>query len=264
MRVVNVKNGLELFTALKHSHDHDTILIKPGVYFSPEKSVTFKLHGNLTIIGQSSEAMDTLLNCSFTIAEDTVIYLRNLSMTYDFEQTNTIALYNGARLYGDNINVNHTSSNQHTFFCQNSFVSLKNSFITTEDQRAITSLVLRSSQMIAIDSSLNVPYPINSTLYLKNSTITNTIVIKKNSKVYFTGLTLDKANNREYSDIFIDGKSLVNGRNLKFTSDDSFISVHHSNFQNVNFESELDKIHWNFDDDSLVLADGNRPINNAD
>lgn len=259
MRTINVKNERELYEALSNPQDNDTIMINPGEYFSPENTPFLMIKKSLTIIGQSSDANDTILNCGLVLAEDTIVNLENLSMRYASEQGNTLALYDGAELNGDNVIINRDSPIWNTIYCKDSTISLKDSQVLSGNRGVLACLEVENGQLSVTNSKIKAPVLTNSTAYFKDVLVTDMIILKEQSKLDYDNLTVDGTANEEYSTISIEDNSSVSGQDLGFIPNDPYIEIDHSNFQNDNFKTEFTKINWKFDNDSIVLADGNTP-----
>lgn len=262
-----VKNSRDLFLTLQKANEANshiqTIILEPGKYFADEDNIVLSVKKNLTIKGKYSNAKATHLNCGFLLGDNNTLILKNLAIDYDGEECNTIALYDGAELYGDNIIVDRTTESRwDTIFCKDSTLSLKNSEVLTDPTRNICGISLKNSQIIATHSNLNAPLLDNSTAYLKDVFTNYAFALKNKSNLSFTDLTLDTSQNTEFSDFYVDNHSTVTGINLNLPKKYSYIDVINSHFENTNFASGLDNVRWRFDKNSTVLADGDEPFNN--
>jgi len=264
MRVINVKNESELYLALKNPQDNDTIVIGPGEFFSSTKPAIFTLNGSLTIIGEAGQEMTsttTMLNCSLNLGANANIHLEDLSLSCDLDETSVISLHDGAKLYAENIFIERSLSNWTTIDCQNSSIFLKKSSIQPADREDSVCINLENSQLISILTEMHIPYLNNSTAYLKNSHINNTLILKNNSHLSFTNLSIEKDSNFDKGNLIIQDNSSVIGEGLTFYEEDGSVVVNHSKFENSHFKSDFTEIKWFFDDDSTVLADGHKLIN---
>lgn len=268
MHTITVNNDRAFFFALQKANRSknltETIELKPGKYFADADNIFLSIKKNITIKGLYDNAKATNLNCAFLMGADTTLILENLTMNYFGEKSNTIALYDGAELYGNNIIVDRTmdqNSNWDTIYCKDSTISLKNSEILTDPIRNICGLSLENSQLIAVNSNVNAPLFKNSTVYLKDTLTSYSVVLKNHSNLSFINLAIDSTQNTEFSDFYIENQSTVNGVNLNFSKKDSFVDVIDSHFENNNFVSGLENVRWRFTDNSTVLADGDEPFN---
>ncbi|MFC6176473.1 hypothetical protein ACFQAV_06450 [Companilactobacillus huachuanensis] len=262
MKTINVQSDREFFNAINTADNCDTIVLKSGEYFSSE-TMFLSIKKSLTIKGQYANAKATKINCGLFFGENTTVILENLLLTYDNEKGNTLALYDGAKLYCNNVIVNRTNeSSWDTIYSSNSFISLKNSDIQADRQRNISSLSLENSQLMSVKSNIHLPLLVNSTAYLKDSFISYSIVLKKNSNLSFINLAIDSTQNNESSDFYVEGESTVNGDNLDFSKNEPFIDVLNSNFEGNDFFAGLDKVRWRYDTNSNVIIDGTEPFNN--
>ena len=263
MKTINVKTDYELYKAINTADNGDTISLKPGEYFATH-SIFLSLKKSLTIKGQYANAKATKINGGLFFGKNVTLILENLVLTFDDEKGNTLALYEGAKLYCNNVIIDRPhNSSWDTIYCSNSFLSLKNSDIRSDRQKTATSTSLENSQLISIGSNMHMPKLINSTAYLKDSFVSYSLILKEKSKLFFTDLAIDSTQNSEYSDFYVSGESTVNGENLDFYKDEPFIDVLNSDFEGNNFFAGKDKVSWRYDNDSNVLLDGNQPFNNA-
>lgn len=262
-----VNNGHDLFFTLQKANENNspiqTIILEPGKYFENDDNLVLRVKNNLTIKGRFTNAKATKLNCGFLFSDNVTLILKNLSIDFAGEKCNTIALYDKAKLYGDNIIVDRTTdASWDTIFCKNSTISLKDSEVITDPARYICGVSLEDSQIIAVHSNLNAPLLKNSTAYFQDILTNYAIVLKNKSSLFFNYLALDSSQNTEFSDFYIEHQSTVNGSNLNMTKKYSYIDVINSHFENNNFVSGLDNVRWRFDKNSTVLADGDEPFNN--
>jgi len=245
--------------------DNDIIELLPGTYNFEDGASFFEIEHDLTIRGLSSNANATKLNCAFLLGDNRSLILKNLTISYNRDKANTIALYNNAQLYGNNIIVDRVLARWNTIYCQNSSISLLNSAIMADRDTNVTGLLLeKNSHMIAIDTEIQLLGLRNSTAIVKNAVISYAVALQNHSKLSYINLTVDGRRNLDSSNFYIENQSCVDGVNLNFSKKDTFIDIIKSNFEGDNFLSGLNNIRWRFDDDSTVLADGNEPFNQND
>lgn len=259
-----VKTYIEFCDALKTVNDGDVIELCPGEYFRAENTPYLKVEKNITITGQFSNPEATRLNCGLLLINHTLI-LKNLSLNYDSEEGNAVSLYRDAKFYGDNVVINHQTANKwNTIFAQDSFISLKKSEILNCNKDNIPGLMLENSQIYAVDTALYFIAMKKSTSYLKDCFVSYAVCLLNKSSLDFNDLTIDSNNNEMFTDFYVDQQSTVEGDEINFIKTEPMIEVFDSQCEINDFESEFENIHWHFDDNSNVLADGREPFNIED
>lgn len=261
MKTHKITNTKQLIDALFNSKDNDTLEIASGEYFPTNKTPYLRIEHNLILKG-TGESDATVLNCGFII--DKTLVLNNLTLNFNKITGNNVSLYDGAKLYCDNVVINHSIDNQWSpIYCQNSAISLQNSEIL-ETNSSISGIRLENSQLFSDNSAIQFLSSKNSIIYLKDSFISYSLCLQDKSTLTFNDLTIDSLNNSSYSDFYVDNHSKVTGQNLTFIKDSPFIDVLDSNFETSDFESGLQNIRWRFNETSFVLADGQEPYNDAE
>jgi len=262
MTKYKVNNTKQFLTVLfSQVSDNDIIELLPGTYNFKRYIGYFEIKKSLTIRGISDDANSTKLNCAFFCNGNSLI-LQNLSVTYDGPKFNTIALYNHAELYGNNVVINRVLSKWDTVYCQNSTISLLNSAIMANRNTNTTGLLLeKDSQMIAVDTEIQLLGLRKSSAIVKDSVISYAVALQNHASLSYIDLTVDGRRNLDSSNFYIENNSNVDGVNLNFSKKDTFIDIINSNFKGDSFLSGLSNIRWRFDDNSTVLADGSEPFN---
>lgn len=257
-----VDNDRDFYLAVKDANDGDEILVYPGEYFKPDDTPILTIKNNISIVGETSDFDAVCLNCGFLVGKKNIFILNNLSINYNDEKGNTLALYDGAEFYGNNIVLNHSATNEwNTIYCQNSSISLNDSEIINSNKDNIPAIMMENSQMLAINSSIYFPALRSSDCILKDSFISYSLCLQNKSSLNFDDITIDSNNNTEFSDFYLDNKSIVEGSNITFVKDNPSIDIFASQFETNDFLSDFDKINWHFDDESTVWADGYELLN---
>jgi hypothetical protein len=120
---------------------------------------------------------------------------------------------------------------------------------------------LENSQMTAVNSNFNTLGLKNSTVYLKDCLVNEYVGVLNKSSLSFSGLAIDSRSTENISDLYVEDESDLRGNDLSFAAPNPSISITNSNFDNVNFLSDINKIDWFYDDNSEVLANGQEPRN---
>lgn len=257
-----VNNDRDLYLAVRDADDGDAITVCPGEYFNFDKTVILSIKKNIAIIGQDSDS--TLLNCGFLIANKNFLILKNLSVNYDDEKGNAVALYDGGEFYGKNIVLSNSAANEwNTIYCQNSSISLTNSEIINANKDNVPAIMMENSYMYALNSSIYFPALLSSECLLEDSFISYSLCLRNNSSLMFNNITIDSTNNTDFSDFYIDNESSVEGTNITFIKNHPSIDILDSQFESAEFLSGLEKINWRIDDQSTVWADGQQ-LSNTD
>jgi len=266
MKTINVNNTNQFMDAVKNSVTGDTLVMQPGEYFSNERSEVLTIDKNLTIEGLYTNAKAVKLNCAFIVSSNTTLIMKNLFMTSNDDHFNTLALYDNAELFGDNIIVDRDNTKYNggwdTIFAKDSAVSLTNSDILADRGSNHIGLSLENSQSMILDSNIYGLCLKNSITYIKNVLISYAIVLMKHATLSYVDLALDSLCNKD-SDFYIADNSTVNGVNLKIFKKEPFIDIIGSQFQNDIFTNDATGIRWCFDDASTILIDGKTPYNSG-
>jgi len=266
MKTIKVNNTNQFKDAVKNSDAGDTIIMQPGEYFSNKRSEVLTIDKTLTIEGQYINAKAVKLNCAFIVSNNVTLIMKNLFMTSNDDHFNTLALYDNAELFGDNIIVDRDNTKYNggwdTIFAKDAAVSLTNSDIVADRGSNHIGLSLENSQSMITDSNIYGLCLNNATAYLKNVLISYAIVLLKHSTLSYIDLALDSLCNKD-SDFYIADNSTVNGMNLKIVKKEPFIDVIGSKFQNDIFTNDSTGIRWCFDDASIILIDGKTPYNSG-
>ncbi|KRN96743.1 hypothetical protein [Companilactobacillus kimchiensis] len=263
MRTTIVKNDVQLAKALFSAEDNDLIKILPGIYFADKGFVSHSVTKNLTIEGLSNNAKDIhIKNFNLIIYPKITLILKNVTIDLATENINTIAMYDGSKLYGNNIVVNHLNPDHwDTIYCKDSFISLINSDIRTGDESNAPGLCLENSQLFADNTSIYFLVTHNSDCYIRDTVIFYSSNFDQHSTLHFNDLAIDSTNNEKYSDFYVTDNSTISGTNLAFSKNKPFIDVlNGSAFETSTFDNQ-NTIGWRFDDDSSVTVDGTEPFN---
>jgi len=266
MKTITVNNSMQFMSAVKDANEGDTIDLLPGEYFSSEKSPVLTIEKNLTIQSQFTDAKSVKLNCALIVHSNITLILKNLFITFDDEQLNTISLYDNSELFGNNIIVNRDNSKFNhrwdTIFAKNSAISLTNSEIMADDQKDIPGLTLENCRLMLVDSNIYFLCLRKTIAYLKNSLISFAIILENHSSLSYVDLAIDSLHNKN-SDFYINDNCAVSGVNLKIFKKEPFIDIINSEFKNDIFTDGIDGIRWCFDELSTVLVDGKTPYNSG-
>lgn len=250
-------NDEQLSKALIQARDGDIIELLPGSYFSPDSPFICTIRRNITLIGTSKNKNDVKLYCSFTVGEATTIILKNLTINYMATDENTLAAYDGARVYGNNITIDRKSEDDwDTVYGQNSFFSFKDSNIYTGAKTKAIGLSLENSQIFAIDSFIELMFQKNSKSFLKDSTITNKLELRRHSELNFNNLTIDSTKFHVKNDLAVKSNSQFSGQNLIFIRPLPQIRILKSKFNVTGFQPELNYIDFESDKSSEIFTDG--------
>lgn len=256
-----VKNDREFYAELMAADDGDVIELRPGEYFRADDTPYLNVKKNIIITGQYPDPEITRLNSGLLLINKTLI-LKNISINYNSDKGNAISLYDKAKLYGDNVVFNHQTANKwNTIYSQNSFISLEKSEIINCNKDNIPGIMLENSQLSAVDSAIYFITLKKSKSYLKDCFVSYAVCLLNHSSLTFDDLTIDSNNNENFTDFYVNEQSNVEGSEIAFVKNDPVIEIFDSQFEINDFDSEFENIHWHFDDDSQVLADGHEPFN---
>ncbi len=253
-------NDDQLSSAIINAKDGDVIELLPGTYFSATDPFICTIRRNITIIGKSSNKNDIKIYCSITVGAKNILIFKNLAICYPSNKENTLAAFDGAEVYGDNISIDRqTSDDWDTIYGQNSFFSFKDSQILTGVKTKAIGLSLENSQLFADNSSFQLLFQKNSQTYLKNSTVSHRLELRQHSSLDFRNLTVDSSLVHTKNDLVVKSHSQINGQDLTFVNNSPQIRILESYFNVNNFQPEPEHIHFKFDDSSTVQVDGKRP-----
>lgn len=263
MTLIKVNTDKQLFNAVKNSATNDIIELESDSYFT-DSPATLPITHSLTITGRSPKAKSTI-NATFIIGskptKQTILILKNLSVDFTGDNITTIALYDNSQLYCHNVIVSaNNDSKFDTIYCRDSAISLDNSVVLTNEYNSV-GMSLENSQMTAVNSNFNTLGLKNSIVYLKDCLVNEYVGVLNKSSLSFSGLAIDSRSTENISDLYVEDESDLRGNDLSFAAPNPSISITNSNFDNVNFLSDINKIDWFYDDDSEVLANGQEPRN---
>lgn len=257
---VNNKHNkdLDLVTAINIAKPFDTIKIAEGTYFNDYHPYYFNIKKSLTIIGDRN----VRLNACFVVGGDIQLSLENLTISSEDDDHNTIAIFEHARFYAENVKFIHPAKSKwNTIYCQDSTCTLSNSTVSTQNIET-SGLMFTNSLVILVNDTINTVYFNNSNCQLKKCLINHSIGVDYNSMLTFDTLTINGNEHCDDSDIYVMNNSSLEGQYLNLTSKTPVIDIAISSFETDYFGSNSENIEWNYDDESTVLANGTAPFNN--
>lgn len=248
--IVNAKNG-------------DIIELLPGEYFSNASPFICTVRRNITLIGKTSDKDAVKIYSSFTIDANTIMIFKNLTIQYTANSDNTLAAFDGAEIYGDNIRIDRlTRDNWDTIYGKNAFYSFKDSQISTGYKTAKTiGMSLENCQIFTDNTKIHLLFLKNSRAYLRDSKITHRLELRQHSQLFFNNLLVDSKNIDPKYDVSIRSSSQMSGQNLYFLSTPAQIRILKSNLTVDNLQPDLKQLHFQYDDTSKVNVNGNHPYN---
>ncbi|AUI71408.1 hypothetical protein COSHB9_18910 [Companilactobacillus alimentarius] len=255
-------NDEQLTKAIIDAKDGDVIELLPGTYFSKDNPFICTIGRNITLIGKSAHKNDTTIYASFTIGDQNIIIFKNLNISYTANGENTLSAYDGAKVYGNNITINRqTSDDWDTIYGQNSFFSFKDSEILTGRKVKAIGISLEKSKLFADNTSIQLLFQKNSQTLLRDTKIYHKIELRRHSSLYFKDLTIDSSKVRVKNDLAVKTSSNISGQNLTFLRKNPQIRILNSRFNVDQFQPKPEIIHFKFDQDSQIQADGKLPTN---
>jgi len=250
-------NSNQLSAAIIRAKDGDVIELLPGTYFSAADPFICTIRRNITLVGKTANKDDVKLYCSFTIGAKNIIIFKNLAISYTSNDENTLAAYDGAEVYGNNISIDRrTADDWDTIYGQNSFFSFKDSQILTGAKTKAIGLSLENSQLFADNTSFQLLFQKNSQVYLKDSIVAHKLELRRHSKLNFRNLTVDSSNVNTPNDLAVKSNSDIKGQDLIFVNESPQIRILKSSFDVNYFQPDIDQIHFKFDDTATIKADG--------
>lgn len=255
------KNDEQLTNAIINAKDGDIIALLPGVYFSTDSPFVCTLRQSLTFQGQSKDSKDVVIYSSFSVGNDTTSIFKNLTINFTANGENTLAAYDEARVYLDNVIIDRGAPDVwDTIYVQNSFISIKDTKILTGSKHNSVGLSLENSQLFADNLSVQLMFQKKSITYLKDSTIWDSLKLRHQSITYFHTLAFDTLT-ESFTNIDIKSDSQFNGQNLKFDQADAQIHISKSSADIKQLEKHSLVPHFKFDADSKVNLAGQEPLN---
>lgn len=264
MKTITINNQFnketQFYYAIENSHDGDTIVLTPGTYFADHPfSITIK--HNLTIIGSSTNLDSVIMNCAFIIGGGNTVFMKNLTLNFTDDKFNTLAIYDKAEFYGENVHINHDNKYEwDTIYSKNSTISLTNSVISSHQIQGVA-LNLEDSQIILDHSKVDTLYLKKSECNLNGSTINVTMILSNKSSVHFSDLTINSPIKRDSKDLYAYNNSHISGSNLIFTNNYPIVEIHDSSVKLNQIKSNMSAISWQYEGQSDVTVDDVPPFN---
>ena len=188
---------------------------------------------------------------------------KNLTIQYTANSDNTLAAFDGAKVYGDNIRIDRlTYDNWDTIYGKNSAYSFKNSQISTGFKTAKTiGMSLENCQLFLDNTRIHLLFLKNSRAYIRDSKVTHRLELRQHSQLFFNNLLIDSKNIDPKYDISIRSASQLHGQNLYFLSTPARVRILKSDLSVNNLHPDLKQLHFQYDDISKVDINGKHPFN---